>query len=969
MSADHRHPVSSSTPGPARGRPPRRRRRAGGRRVRIGLLGLTALLALLVLGFGAASAPAAGSGPVLVVVAHPDDETLAFGGAIEQAIADGRQVYVAIVTNGASSRTPLEGQVCGAAAGDPSAYANTALERAAESVSALGVLGGSALPWTQNVDTTHVLFLGYPDGALATIAAGGTYTDPTGLGHTFAADGDDDPATCNGDYAYLRSGGFGHAPLTSASLAYDLRTLLLQFAPTDVYTHAVFDGHSDHATVGRMVIAAIQSTGLTVSLHEGLVHETGDTNCMGPAALWWPNPENVSDPDLRATPSEPFAAPAIFATSGGYVNDTGYMTCPDGDQPVAHDWGPLGAPTETPAVPDTTKKAQAIDAYQSQLGTKGAASYGYMKGFVKSDEILWTQQVSAASAPVPLDWPRLSRTGSTYTVTWPDASYPASAFTPADTVSFQWWRCDAADRWQCTAIPNATTTSYTATSADAGLSLRVSVVAHNSAGDSPRVFSGSADPVPTPLANTTLPAIAGFPGAGYGNALTVVPGVWTGVPAPRLTYQWQFSFTGPNGPWSDATGETATSWTLPSEAAGAWLRIAETATNSGGSVTVDSAPTKQIVAIVPPTATKPPSLPTSPTVGDAVTVTPGVWTGAPAPTLTYRWESSPDGASWTAIAGATGTSYVPPSSLAGVYLRVVEIAANGAPAVEADSAAVVVAAASGGGGGTPTPSPTPTPTPAPPVTTPAPPTPPPPPAPPAADVTVKATAEQTLAPAVGGELVYRVTVADAAGHAAASGLVLDVTLPPGFVVTSTAASAGACAAGGPGLRCTIGSLAAGATVTVTIHGVVGSNGPQTLAVAARHAAADANPADDTASLTLQQAPTPPPPPVAVTPKIRILGTTVKRGAVTVRVRITGWRVNAKPRANAPTASGYWVVSVDGKAKAASRHAGYAVLKVKAGKHALRAELVKENGKRLAPRVRSQSVRVTVAPVKRATSRG
>lgn len=44
-----------------------------------------------------------GAGDVLVLAPHPDDESLAMGGAISKAVASGRRVNVAIVTDGAQS--------------------------------------------------------------------------------------------------------------------------------------------------------------------------------------------------------------------------------------------------------------------------------------------------------------------------------------------------------------------------------------------------------------------------------------------------------------------------------------------------------------------------------------------------------------------------------------------------------------------------------------------------------------------------------------------------------------------------------------------------------------------------------------------------------------------------------------------------------------------------------------------------
>ncbi|MGZ4391142.1 MAG: PIG-L deacetylase family protein, partial [Gaiellaceae bacterium] len=96
----------------------------------------TALL-LLALSLGlAVGVPAAlaDSSPVLVIVAHPDDETLGAAGVI-QSVAAGRPVYVAVVTNGATAGSAGSSStaVCGAATGTPSGVALLGLTRERES--------------------------------------------------------------------------------------------------------------------------------------------------------------------------------------------------------------------------------------------------------------------------------------------------------------------------------------------------------------------------------------------------------------------------------------------------------------------------------------------------------------------------------------------------------------------------------------------------------------------------------------------------------------------------------------------------------------------------------------------------------------------------------------------------------------------------------------------------------------------
>ncbi len=86
----------------------------------------------------------------------------------------------------------------------------------------------------------------------------------------------------------------------------------------------------------------------------------------------------------------------------------------------------------------------------------------------------------------------------------------------------------------------------------------------------------------------------------------------------------------------------------------------------------------------------------------------------------------------------------------------------------------------------------------------------------------------------------------------------------------------------------------------------------------------------------------------------------------VQAQIKGWKINrhavaSRLVAQASRVSGYWVVYVDGRRAAVSRLAGQAVLRRLApGRHTIRLELLRENGRPVAPRALSAPVRVTIA---------
>jgi LmbE family N-acetylglucosaminyl deacetylase/SAM-dependent methyltransferase len=83
---------------------------------------------------------------VIVVAAHPDDETLGAGGLIAECFALGIPIEVIVVTDGAASHAPTPSS-------DPAALAAT---RAAEARAAVGILAPG----------TAVTLLGFPDGGI-----------------------------------------------------------------------------------------------------------------------------------------------------------------------------------------------------------------------------------------------------------------------------------------------------------------------------------------------------------------------------------------------------------------------------------------------------------------------------------------------------------------------------------------------------------------------------------------------------------------------------------------------------------------------------------------------------------------------------------------------------------------------------------------------------------------------------------
>lgn len=162
--------------------------------------------------------------------------------------------------------------------------------------------------------------------------------------------------------------------------------------------------------------------------------------------------------------------------------------------------------------------------------------------------------------------------------------------------AYAWSACDQ-NGDACTAIGGATAGTYTATSADVGRTLRVTVTATNADG------SSSATSAPTAVvssaaapSNTQAPTISGT--VQVGSTLTASSGAWSGNPT---AYAYQWSRCDQTGSSCAAVGgATASSYTLAQVDAGNTLRVTVTATNSAGSTSATSVPTA-VVQSPPPT--------------------------------------------------------------------------------------------------------------------------------------------------------------------------------------------------------------------------------------------------------------------------------------------------------------------------------------------------------------------------------
>jgi hypothetical protein len=198
--------------------------------------------------------------------------------------------------------------------------------------------------------------------------------------------------------------------------------------------------------------------------------------------------------------------------------------------------------------------------------------------------------------------------------------------------------------------------------------------------------------------NTSLPSISGS--ARDGSLLRATHGSWTGSPT-SYAYQW-LRCDAQAGNCASISGATSDHYTVQTADVGHRVRVQVTATNASGSGNATSRPT----AVVQPTGTAPkntapPTISGTPQSGSTLTVSPGSWSGTPAPTFSYQWQRCVGtGGGCASISGATSTTYTAGSADVGHTLLAEVTAKNTTGSSTANTSETdLIAPAKGSGGG------------------------------------------------------------------------------------------------------------------------------------------------------------------------------------------------------------------------------------------------------------------------------
>lgn len=162
-----------------------------------------------------------------------------------------------------------------------------------------------------------------------------------------------------------------------------------------------------------------------------------------------------------------------------------------------------------------------------------------------------------------------------------------------------------------------------------------------------------------PPAPSVPPTIVGA--VKVGNVLTAIPGSWSGGKPVSFTYQWQ-QCDAAGGTCTPIAGATGDSYMPVAGDVGHAIVVTVTAQGAGGGAAVASAPTVAIGSstggtVTRPVATAPPSIAGEDVAGQQLSSSVGTWTGSPT-SFAYQWRRcDPSGATCSAIAGATQSTY------------------------------------------------------------------------------------------------------------------------------------------------------------------------------------------------------------------------------------------------------------------------------------------------------------------------
>lgn len=190
-------------------------------------------------------------------------------------------------------------------------------------------------------------------------------------------------------------------------------------------------------------------------------------------------------------------------------------------------------------------------------------------------------------------------------------------------------------------------------------------------------LAGGGSPAPQPVvpSNTVAPEVSGTPQVGQ--TINTSSGTWSGTAPITYEYKWQSSADGSTG-WTDIAGATTASLAVVSGHLSRYLRSQVRATNAvGASGWISSAAAGPVTeALAAPVRVSAPGVVGTFRAGQTLTVNPAAaYSGNPTPTVSYRWQTRPNGGG-TATDVGTGPTLVLTEAMLGMQIRLQDMASN-----------------------------------------------------------------------------------------------------------------------------------------------------------------------------------------------------------------------------------------------------------------------------------------------------
>ncbi|HHW01991.1 MAG TPA: PIG-L family deacetylase [Thermoanaerobacterales bacterium] len=187
---------------------------------------------------------------ILIIVPHPDDENIGMGGLIFNEHKRGKKIKIVIVTNGDGFKRAVKESIRSKRI-SPEDFVKLGLMRQQETISAMKTLG---------LSESDIVFLGYADGSINSLW------------------------DMNWDYknAYMGLNGHTSTPYSNSfdknavycgkNLVKDLKNIIDDFKPTDIFYPDPDDVHRDHWAVSNFVKFTVELYDYRANMYTYLVH-------------------------------------------------------------------------------------------------------------------------------------------------------------------------------------------------------------------------------------------------------------------------------------------------------------------------------------------------------------------------------------------------------------------------------------------------------------------------------------------------------------------------------------------------------------------------------------------------------------------------------------------------------------------------------------------------------------------------